>query len=74
MPWWQAQFWFPLMLQMLQNFPLQLPSNIKLLILPLNKQTIHPLLPKIKMLAVQLSGKQSEAETFQRRLKKLSHI
>ena len=57
MLWWQTQFRFPLMLKMLQDFPLQLPSNIKLLILPLNKQATHPLLLKLRLLAVQLSGK-----------------
>ena len=72
MPWWQTLFWFPLMLKMLQDFPLQLSSNIKLLILPSNKQAIHPLLPQMKLLAVPLSGKQSETEKFQKRLQKLS--
>ena len=67
----QTQFWFPLMLQMLRDFPLQLPSNRKLLILSSNKQAIHPLLPKMRLLAVPLSGKQSEAEKFQSRLQKL---
>ena len=43
---------FPLILQMLQNSRLQLLSNIKLLILPSNKQAIHPLLPKMRLLAV----------------------
>ena len=68
----QTQFWFPLILQMLQDFPLQLPSNIKLLILPSNKQVIHQLSPKMKLLAVLLSGKQYEADKFRRTLQKLS--
>ena len=54
-----------------QDFPLQLPSNINLLTLPLNKQAIHLLLPKMKLLPVRLSEKQSEIEKFQRRLQKL---
>ena len=62
LPWWQTQFWF---LLMLQDFPLQLPSNLKLLILPSNKQVAHPLLPKMRLLAVRLSGKQSKVvETY----------
>ena len=69
--WWQTQFWF-LMLKMLQDFPLQLPSNIKLLILPLNKQATHPILPKMRLLAVRLSGKQSETGKFHNILQKLS--
>ena len=68
----QTQFWFPLILQMLQDFPLQLPSNMKLLILPSNKQVIHQLSPKMRLLAVLLSGKQYEAEKFRRILQKLS--
>ena len=45
LPWWQTQFWFPLMLKMSQDFPLQLPSNLKLLIL--HKQTSNaPIITK----------------------------
>ena len=72
LPWWQTQFWFPVMLKMLQDFPLQLPSDLKLLILPLNKQATHPLLPKIRLLAVRLSGKKSAIGKFQTILRKLS--
>ena len=49
--WWQTRFWFQLMLKMLQDFPLQLASSLKLLILPSNKQVTHPLLPKMRLLA-----------------------
>ena len=73
MTWRQTQIWLPLMLKVVQDFPLQLPSNIKLLILPSNKQATHPLLPKLRLLAVQLSEKQSDTEKFQKRLQKLSH-
>ena len=57
---------------MLQDFPLQLPSNMKLLILPSSKQETQSLLPKMRLLAVRLSGKQSETVKFQKRLQKLS--
>ena len=66
MPWWYAQFWFHLMLKMLQDFPLQLPSNTKLLILQSNQQAIYPLLPKMRLLAAGLLGKQSETENWRR--------
>ena len=55
-----------------QDFSLQVPSTIKLLILTSNKQTIHPLLPKMRLLAFLASGKQFEAEKLQGRLQKLS--
>ena len=38
------------MVQMLQDFPLQLPGNVNLLILPSNKRAIHPLFPKMRLL------------------------
>ena len=38
------------MVQMLQDFSLQLPGNINLWILLSNKRAIHPLLPKMRLL------------------------
>ena len=50
--WWATQFWFPMMVPLLQDFPVVLPPNV--LTLPSNKGLQHPLYPKIKLLAVHL--------------------
>ena len=60
------------MVKILQESPLQLPSNMKLLILPSSKQATQSLLPKMRLLAVPLSGKQSETVKLQKRFQKLS--
>ena len=52
--------------------PTSATSKIKLLILPSNKRALHPLLSKMRLVAVRLSRKPSEGEIFQRRLQKLS--
>ena len=42
----------------------------KTLTLPSHRQKLHPLFPKLQLLAVLLSGKHSEQNNFQMRLKK----
>ena len=71
-PWWKTQFWFPMMVSLLKNFPILLPPNI--LTLPSKRSAKHPLYPKMKLLAVHLSGKASETKTFQEKLEMLSQI
>ena len=56
-PWWETQFWFPLMLQLLTDFPIQLPKTKNTLTLPSKKREVHPLHPQLKLLAVLLSGR-----------------
>ena len=71
-PWWGTQFLFPLMLLLLVNFPIQLPKTKNTLTLPSKEGKGHPLHPKLKLLAVLLSGRQSAIENFHKKLKKLS--
>ena len=68
----KTQFWFPMMASLMKNFPILLPPNI--LTLPSKKTERHPLYPKMKLLAVHLSGKASETQTFREKLRMLSQI
>ena len=43
-PWWVTQFWFPMMVPLLQDFPVVLPPNV--LTLPSDKGLQHPLYTK----------------------------
>ena len=43
-PLWNTQFWFPMMVSLLQDFPVILPPNI--LALPFNQDQQHPLYQK----------------------------
>ena len=44
-PLWNTQFWFPMMVSLLQDFPVIVPPNI--LALPFNQDQQHPLYSKI---------------------------
>ena len=59
-PYWTTQYWFPMMLEMLTEHPLLLPNQKDTIQLPFRKDAIHPLYPKMRMLAVRLSGLDSE--------------
>ena len=68
-PWWPTQNWFPLMIQHLVDYPVVLPSKQSTLKLPrCATRTTHPLFPKLKLLAVHLSGNRWEIEEFQKKL------
>ena len=54
------------------RLPTSAPKQLKVVDLPSNKQATHPLLPKMRLLAVRLSGKQSETGKFHNILQKLS--
>ena len=61
-----------MMVSLLKNFPILLPPNM--LILPSKRSAKRPLYPKMKLLAVHLSGKASETQSFQEKLQMLSQI
>ena len=63
-PWWTSQTWFPKLGSLLTNNPVLLPQSKKLLILPTDRDKIHPLHPKLKLVACKLSGKHSKTSTF----------
>ena len=64
LPIWPTQPWFGLMLRLLVDYPLLLPNRRDLMKLPFDPEKLHPLYPKLRMLAVLLSGKPSEAVDF----------
>ena len=69
-PLWNTLFWFPMMVSILQDFPVTLPPNI--LALPFIQDQQHPLYPKMKLLAVHLSANPSDIQTFHQKLQMLS--
>ena len=62
-PWWKTQFWFPMMASLLKNFPIFLSPSIPTL--TSKRSAKLSLYPKKKLLAIHLSGKDSETQTFQ---------
>ena len=62
------------MVQCLIDFPMQFLSTMRSLLLPQDSSQTHPLIVKMILLPVPLSGHQSKQEIFQRKLAKLSAI
>ena len=56
-PWWKTQFWFPMLVSLLKNFPIFL--QISWIYHPQDQRNTH-LVWKKKLLGVHLSGKGSE--------------
>ena len=71
-PLWTTLFWFPMMVSILQDFPVTLPPNI--LALPFIQDQQHPLYPKMKLLAVHLSANPSDIQTFHQKLQMLCYV
>ena len=67
-PLWRGQAWFSEMLRMLTDSPIVLPTKKSLLVHPQNRQLVHPLLPKMKLLVCRLSGKNSKVQAFRKNL------
>ncbi|VDI80889.1 Hypothetical predicted protein [Mytilus galloprovincialis] len=63
-PFWQTQTWFPRLMQLLTDNPIVLPKNKKILNLPHDPQSVHPLHKKMKLIACPVSGVASENEDF----------
>ena len=61
-----------MMVSLLKNFPILLSP--KILTLVSKRSAKHPLYPKMRLLAVHLSGKASETQTFQEKLQILSQF
>ena len=69
-PLWNTQFRLPMMVSLLQDFPVILPPNT--LALPFNQDQKYPRYPKMKLLAVHLSANPSDIQTFHQKLQILS--
>lgn len=68
-PDWTTAVWYPQLLAMLTHPPILLPKRKKLLQLT-HSEELHPLHKKLQLLAVQLSGRQSEHKAFLEKLRK----
>lgn len=55
-PDWKTQVWWPLLLRLLKAEPWRLPRRFTVLQLPAYPERVHPLLPKLQLLACLVSG------------------
>jgi hypothetical protein len=65
---WKGQPWFPTLLDMLVDYPRQLPQQPGLIRLPFDPEREHPLHHKLHLTVWPVSGKASEQEAFRKRL------
>jgi hypothetical protein len=66
-PWWQTQVWFPVLLDLLVDYPIVMPRHKDLLTLPHNRQ-LHPLRNKITLVGCHISGVPWLTKAFRTRL------
>ena len=72
LPKWPTQSWFPYALKLLMATPRVFSSAKKNLMLPHDSTQTHPMYPKMRMMAVLLSGEQFKQRTFLLKHKKYS--
>ena len=73
-PVWPAQSWFAKLTRLLVERPLLLPRGKKQLLLPFDKDQIHPMWRKMTLMVCHLSGKNSKTLEFRKTLKRSSLI
>lgn len=56
-PRWRTQFWYPKLMKMLLQAPVQIPVTPSTLTLPQDPLLAHPLYPKLELIGCLLSGK-----------------
>ena len=66
-PLWPGQNWFPILLNMMIDFPLLLP-NPPLLYLPWEPQATHPMAPKMQLFSIKVSGNHYDVQEFHKLL------
>ena len=66
-PTWDAQPWYPMLLEMLVDFPALLPTWKKTIFLPLNQEAVHPLWKNLPLAVWPLSGDECKQKAFQER-------
>jgi hypothetical protein len=64
LPKWTTAVWYPTLLRMLIAPPLILPKMKRLLFLPQQPELIHPLYPKLTLIACKISGLQKNTQDF----------
>lgn len=62
-PLWTTQIWWPILMDLLVDFPRILPKRNDLLIMP-GTNKVHPLFKKLKLIACSLSGAPCKIGTF----------
>ena len=68
-PLWTTQCWFPKLLHLLVDLPKTLPRGKRQLILPFNRDLVHPLWRKLQLLVCPLSGDSCKNKDFRRKLR-----
>ena len=71
-PIWTAQSWWPLLLNLLIEQPVLLPSSRHLLRDPADPQRIHPMFPRLHLAVFHVSGDSTKQWEFQTLLRKFS--
>lgn len=71
-PNWPSQPWYPQVMRLAVTAPLILPKGKNILKLPYDPMKIHPLYPKLVLLACHLSGNHCKVRASQRKHSKLS--
>jgi hypothetical protein len=64
-PLWPTQVWFAQLMTMLIEIPVVLPRSKRLLQMPQEPEKIHPLYPKMRLIACKLSGNHMKILEFQ---------
>ena len=67
-PKWPTQSWWPRVMRMLTQVPIQLPTKKHLLTQPSQPSLVHPLYPKLVLLLCQVSGDSLKTVDFHSRL------
>ena len=73
-PLWPTQSWYPSALQLMTHNPIVFQASLDHLYLPHKPQVVHPLHPKLHLMALKISGDSSKVTTFQHQLKLSSSL
>ena len=73
-PHWNTQYWLPTIIRLLVEKLVLIPASENMLRLPFDKSRIHPLYPKLDLLAVRVSGVPSRTSSFLKKLRESSSI
>ena len=71
-PIWPAQSWWPLLLSLLIEHPVLLPSSRHLLRDPADPQRVHPMFPRLHLAVFHVSGDSTRQWKFQTMLRRFS--
>lgn len=66
-PHWPGQPWFPLIIELLTDYPAMIPMTASTITLPFDKEEVHPLWKTLKLAAWPVSGVVSQQQAFLRR-------